>query len=121
MQRYKIAAVIVIIHGLIELGGFFSVLPIWIFGMEQAEFIPFEPPAADVVITGVVLGVLRIIGGVALYKNLRWGLAFSALLCTKALFTMLTILPFGVMDGILAGTALILMLTQYFGKKKISE
>ncbi|MCL1863864.1 MAG: hypothetical protein FWF78_09895 [Defluviitaleaceae bacterium] len=89
--------------------------------MEQADFIPFEPPAADIVIAGVVLGALRIIGGVALFKNLMWGLAFSVLLCAKALFTMLTILPFGIMDGILAGTALILVLTQFFGKKKISE
>lgn len=31
MKRYKTAAIIVIIHGMIELGGFFSVLPMWIF------------------------------------------------------------------------------------------
>jgi len=34
---------------------------------------------------------------------------------------MMTVLPFGIMDGILAGTALILILTKYFDKKKIAE
>ena len=61
------------------------------------------------------------IGGVGLYKNLKWGLALSFITCAKAIAMMMTILPFGIMDGILAGTALILMLTQYFGKKKIIE
>jgi len=32
---------------------------------------------------------------------------------------MMHLLPFGIMDGILAGSALVLMLTQYFGDKKI--
>ena len=121
MKQYKVAAIIIIIHGLIELGGFFSVLPIWFFGAEQGEFIPFDPPSAEIVFAGVVWGILRLIAGIALLKNKMWGLAFSVITCSIALATMLTILPFGIMDGILAGSALILMLTQYFGKKNIIE
>lgn len=118
MKRYKAAAIIIIIHGLIEISGFFSVLPIWL-GAEPAEWIPFDPPYPEVVIAGVIWGVLRLIGGIGLYKNLKWGFALSVITCVKALAMMMTVLPFGIMDGILASIALILMLTQYFGKKQI--
>ena len=121
MRQYKIAAIIIIIHGSIELAGFFSVLPLWFFGAEQDEFIFFEPPSAEIIFVGVIWGVLRLTAGIALFKNKMWGLALSVITCSVALSTMLTILPFGIMDGVLAGSALILILTQYFGKKKIIE
>ena len=37
------------------------------------------------------------------------------------LYMMMFLLPVGIMDGILAGSALILILNQYFGDKKIVE
>jgi len=37
------------------------------------------------------------------------------------LYMMMFLLPVGIMDGILAGSALILILKQYFGDKKIVE
>jgi len=120
MTRYKIAAIIIIIHGLIEIGGFFSVLPLWL-GAEQGAWVPFDPPPPFVIIGGVIWGVLRLIAGFALYKNRMWGFWFSATLCVKAIYAMFEFLPFGLMDAVLGGTALILMLTQYFGKKKIIE
>jgi len=118
MRRYKIAAIIIIIHGLIEIGGFFSVLPIWLFGIGQSELIPFAPPSPEIVIAGLVWGVVRLIGGIALLKNLMWDLALSTINCIIALAMMMHMLPFGIMDGVLASAALILILTQYFGKKK---
>jgi len=120
MKRFKIAAIIIIIHGIIEIVGFFSVLPIW-FGVEQAAWVPFDPPSPEVLIGGVIWGVFRLIGGFALYKNRLWGFWFSAILCVKALSAMFYILPFGLMDAVLGGAALVLMLTGHFGKKKIIE
>ena len=121
MKRYKAAAVIIIIHGIIEIGGFFSMLPIWLFGAEQSGFIPFDPPLTEVVIAGLVWGVVRLIGGIGLYKNAMWGFVLSVINCVIALAMMMHLLPFGIMDGILASTALILMLTQYLGNRKITE
>ena len=120
MKRYKIAAIIIMLHGFIEIMGFFSVLPIWL-GAEVAEWMPFDPPYPEVVVAGLVWGTFRLIGGIGLFKNLMWGFTLSIINCVIAIAMMMTILPFGIMDGILAGTALILMLTQYFGKKKIIE
>ena len=118
-KRYKIAAIIIIIHGIIEIGGFFGVLPIWIFGAEALDVIPFDPPEPAIVIAGLVWGVLRLMAGIALFKGLLWGLALSVIKCTIALTMMMHLLPFGIMDGILAGSALILIFVQYFGDKKI--
>ena len=120
MRRYKIAATIIIIHGIIEIGGFFSVLPIWL-GFEQSAWIPFDPPEPMVVIGGVIWGVLRIIGAAGLLKNLKWGLALSVFTCAIAITAMFEHMPFGLMDATLGGIALILMLTQYFGKTKAIE
>ena len=120
MKRYKIAAIIIIIHGLIEIGGFFSVLPIWL-GATPSELIPFDPPPPMIIIGGVIWGVMRLIGGIALFKNLKWGFVLSIINCIIAISAMFEMLPFGLMDATLGGTALILMLTQYFGKEKIIE
>ena len=122
MKKYKIAAIIMMIHGIIEAGGFFSLLPIWLFDMEPLAFIPDDfLPTADVAIAGLIWGAFRIISAIGLLKGFKWGLAISVIGCAKALAMMMTLLPFGIIDGILAGTALILILTQYFGKKKIME
>jgi len=121
MKRYKIAAIIIMVHGFIEMGGFFSVLPIWLFGIEPSAFVSFDLPPADFVIAGLIWGAIRIIGGIGLLKNRMWGFTLSIINCVIALAMMMTLLPFGIMDGILASSALVLMLTQYFGKKKIIE
>lgn len=120
MKRFKAAAIIIIIHGLIELGGFFAVLPIWL-GAEAAAWVPFAPPSVEILIGGVIWGVLRLIGGIGLLKNRKWALILSAINCVLAISAMFEILPFGLMDAILGATALILMLTGYFGQKKIVE
>ena len=120
MKRYKIAAIIIIIHGFVEIGGFFSVLPLWL-GASQSDLIPFDPPPVDIMLAGLIWGSIRMIGGIGLIKNKMWGLALSVINCVIAIAMMMTMLPFGIMDGIFAGTALILILTAYFGKKKIAE
>lgn len=120
MKRFKVAASIIIIHGLIEIGGFFAVLPLW-FGAEQGAWVPFDPPSPEILIGGVIWGVLRLIGGIGLLKNRKWAFVFSIITCVIAISAMFEHLPFGLLDAILGGAALILMLTGYFGKKKIVE
>lgn len=45
----------------------------------------------------------------------------SVINCTITIALMMFLLPAGIMDGILAGTALVSILMQYFGDKKIAE
>jgi hypothetical protein len=100
MKRYKIAAVIIMLHAFAEIGGFLSMLPIWFMGVDSADFLPFDPPAAYFAVAGLFWGVFRAIGAVGLWRNKMWGFVLSAINCT---------------------IALILMLSQYFGEKKITE
>ena len=50
-----------------------------------------------------------------------WGLALSVITCTVTMVLMTFMLPAGIADGLLSCTALILLLTQYFGARKIVE
>lgn len=50
-----------------------------------------------------------------------WGLVLSVINCVITMTVMMFMLPAGIMDGILAAAALILILTQYFGNKKVIE
>lgn len=70
---------------------------------------------------GAIYGIVRIIGAVGLWRNRVWGLALSVINCVVTMTLMMFMLPAGIMDGILACAALILILTQYFGNKKIVE
>ena len=72
-------------------------------------------------VMGAIYGIIRIIGAVGLWKNRMWGLALSVINCVLIMALMMFMLPAGIMDGIFATAALILILTQYFGTKKIIE
>jgi uncharacterized membrane protein (DUF2068 family) len=126
VKRYKIAAILLIIHGIIEIAGFFAVLPIWLFGAEQTAVISFAMPFLQdnlnlAIVAGVIWGTIRIIGAIGLFKNLMWGFALSMINSTITLALMIFMLPFGIKDGVIACIVLVLLLTQYFGKKKIIE
>ena len=127
MKKYKIASVLMMIHGaFMEIGGCFCLIPIFILGADKFninEYISFIVPYFQenmdlMLIMGMLYGIVRVIGAVGLWKNRMWGLVLSILNC---IITMILMLPAGIMDGVLACSSLILILTQYFGDKKIIE
>jgi len=69
---------------------------------------------------GAIYGVVRIVGAIGLLKNKMWGFMLSAIDCILTMALMMFLLPAGIMDGVLASSALILMLTQYYGGSKIT-
>jgi len=130
MKKYKIAAIIMIIHGgLFELCGCLALIPILAFDFDMAnagQYISFIVPYLQanlylMMIMGGIFGVVRLIGAYGILKNRMWGLALSVINCVITMALMIFMLPAGIMDGVLACTALILILTQYFGDKKIVE
>ncbi len=130
MKRYKLAALLMIIHGgCMEIGGVLCAVPALLLGADKfdiARYFSFKLPYFQdnlylVLFMGAIFGVMRLIGAVGLLKNRLWGLALSVINCVVTMILMLFMLPFGIQDGLLAGSALILMLTQYFGGRKIVE
>ena len=130
MKKYKIASVLMMIHGaFMEIGGCFCLIPIFILGADKFninEYISFIVPYFQenmdlMLIMGMLYGIVRVIGAVGLWKNRMWGLVLSILNCIITMILMMFMLPAGIMDGVLACSSLILILTQYVGDKKIVE
>ena len=119
MKKYKIASILMFIHGaFMEVGGCLCLIPIFIMGSDKFDtnqYFSFNL----VLVMGAIYGIVRIIGAIGLWKNEMWGLVLSVINCVITMALMMFMLPAGIIDGILATTALILILTQYFGNKKI--
>lgn len=130
MKKYKIASILMFIHGLVmEIGGCLCLIPIFVLGDGNLNIhqyfsfiVPYFSNAMNLMLViGALYGVIRIIGAVGLWKNRMWGLVLSIINCVVTIALMMFMLPAGIMDGLLACGALILILTQYFGNKKIIE
>ncbi len=130
MKRYKIAAWLMIIHGgFMEIGGVLCALPALILGsgkFDVGQYFSFKLQYFQdnlymILFMGAIFGVMRIIGAIGLLKNRMWGLALSVINCVVTMILMMFMLPFGIQDGLLACIALVLILTQYFGNRKIIE
>lgn len=129
MKKYRIAAILMILHSLMELGGFIALILVLIFGNNNnnvGRYFSFVVPYLQenfylMMIMGGIYGIVRLIGAMGILKNRMWGLVLSILNCIITMALMIFMLPAGIMDGIFSCTALILILTQYFGKKKIIE
>lgn len=130
MKKYKIASILMFTHGaFLEIGGCLCLIPIFIMGSDKFDInqyfsfiVPyFRDNMNLMLIMGAIYGIIRIIGAVGLWKNRMWGLALSVINCVITMALMMFMLPAGIMDGIFACSVLILILTQYFGDKKIIE
>ena len=130
MKKYKIAALLMIIHGgFMELGGVLCMIPALMLGTDKFDIGQyfefklqyFQDNLYMMMIMGAIYGVFRLIGAIGLLKNRMWGLVLSVINCIITIILMMFLLPAGIMDGILAGVALILILIQYYGDKKINE
>nr|WP_122013007.1 hypothetical protein [Maliibacterium massiliense] len=129
MRRCRIAAVIMMLHGgLMELGGCLAVLPALAMGAEAFDagrFFFFIVPYLQenlymMLAMGGIYGALRLTGTIGRYKGRMWGLALSLINCVVTLALAIFMLPAGMMDGLLAASTLVLMLTAYFGKRQIA-
>lgn len=130
MKKYRIAAVLMIIHGgFMEIGGVLCMIPALMLGTDKFDIGQyfefklsyFQENLYLMMVMGAIYGVFRLIGAIGLLRNRMWGLVLSVINCVITVVLMMFLLPAGIMDGILAGSALILILMQYYGDKKIPE
>ena len=130
MKKYRIAAVLMIIHGgFMEIGGVLCMIPAFMLGTDKFDIGQyfefklsyFQENLYLMMVMGAIYGVFRLIGAIGLLRNRMWGLVLSVINCVITVALMMFLLPAGIMDGILAGSALILILMQYYGDKKITE
>ncbi|HQL92309.1 MAG TPA: hypothetical protein PK381_03025 [Anaerolineaceae bacterium] len=129
MKRYRTAAILQIIHGgLMEIGGVLFLISALTFGFSNSnagqyfefKLQYFQDNLYMMSVMSLIYGILRIIGAVGLLKNRMWGLVLSVINSVTTMILMMFLLPAGIMDGILAVTALVLILVEFYGDKKIS-
>lgn len=130
MKKYRIAAILMIIHGgFMEIGGVLCMIQAFMLGTDKFDIGQyfefklsyFQENLYLMMVMGAIYGVFRLIGAIGLLRNRMWGLVLSVINCVITVVLMMFLLPAGIMDGILAGSALILILMQYYGDKKITE
>ncbi len=113
--------------GFIEIGGCLAFIPMVLLmpeKMDVSQYFSFIVPYFQnnlylMMVMSGLYGIVRVIGAIALLKNRMWGLVLSVINCVVTMVLMIFMLPAGIMDGILACSALILILTGYFGKREI--
>lgn len=66
-----------------------------------------------------VFAALRVAGAIGLLRDRMWGLALSVINCGVTLALMIFMLPAGILDGLLSGSALVLILTAWYGPATI--
>lgn len=130
MKKYRIASILMFIHGaFFEVGGCLCLIPIFVFVGDKFEtnqyftfIIPYFNNNMNLMLAmGLIYGIVRIIGAVGLWKKRMWGLVLSIINCVITMALMMFMLPTGIIDGIFACSALMLILIQYYGNKRISE
>ncbi len=63
-----------------------------------------------------LFAALRVVGAIGLLRNRLWGLGLSIINCVVTLVLMVFMLPAGLADGVLSGTALVLLLFAWLGR-----
>jgi uncharacterized membrane protein (DUF2068 family) len=130
VKKHKIAAVLLIIHGgLFEITGLLLIIPIAILGNPSfaiTKYISFIVPyLQDNIILMCVMsgiyGIMRIISAIGLLKNRMWGFVLALINCIITMALMIFMLPAGIIDGILSCTTIVILLTEYFGKKELTK
>ena len=126
-KKFKIAAILMIIHGgFMEALTGIMMMPVVINGGINDKVVShifaidfFRNNIFYMMPMAVIFGITRVAGAVGVLKNRKWGFVLSIINCVVTMNVMLFMIPAGISDGILACSALILLLTGYFEKEAI--
>lgn len=129
MKRYKIAAILIFIHGFVEICVGLGFIPLWLSDFDTSamgQYFVFIVPYLQenlylMSILSMIYGSVRLVGAVGLWKNRMWGFVISVINCITTMVLMIFMLPAGIMDGIFSCSSLLLIMTEYFGNRQINE
>lgn len=129
MKRYKIAAILIFIHGFAEISVGLGFIPLLLSDFDTSDmrqyFVFIVPYLQEnlflMSILGLIYGSVRLVGAIGLWKNRMWGFVISVINCITTMVLMIFTLPAGIMDGIFACSSLLLIMTKYFGNGQINE
>ena len=127
--RLRFASALLLIQGIFMEGGvFIGFLVLAALGVSQQDagthfsfIVPFfQEHLFLMMIMSGVFGALRITGAICVLRNKMWGYALSVTNCVVTMVLMIFMLPAGIADGLLSGTALVLLLMVFYRGKSIT-
>ncbi|MGI6665422.1 MAG: hypothetical protein ACOX3W_08485 [Christensenellaceae bacterium] len=129
MKKYRVASILMIVHAGIELLGLLALIPILLLpnnSYDISSYFSFIVPCFQnnlslMLMMGGIYGTIRLIGAIGLLQNKMWGLVLSVINCIVTMILMPLMLPAGIMDGLLSGSALLLILKNYYGNRSIID
>lgn len=123
--QYRWAAGLLLVQGVLMEGlVFIGVLVLLAFEISQASIVEnadvFALPYLQdnlylMMAMSGIFAALRVLGAVGLLRNRLWGLGLSLINCIVTLALMVFLLPAGLLDGMISGTALVLLLLARLG------
>jgi hypothetical protein len=115
----RIASVLLILHGLIEIAGlaFVSNLPNTLAGFGGLTGPLLEENAKAIAIIGLLWGIARLIAAWGCWSLRKWGLVLGMIVSAATMVAGIAIIPAGMTDTLLAMPALILLLYAWFGNE----
>jgi hypothetical protein len=115
----RIAGILLIIHGLIELAGLVLIksMPHALISFGGLTGSALEQNASAIAIFGALWGLARLIAAVGAWSLRTWALILGITLSIMTVVAAITIIPAGVTDTFLALPVLILLLYAWFGNE----
>jgi len=112
----KTAAILLFLFGVFELMGLLMLIV-------PDGYLPsdFETQSIFWGLLSGVYGLSRLLAGYAVWVNKKWGFVFGLLLCLTTMIVAPTIVPFGVIDLILAVIITLCLLHAYYGDEKMLQ
>ena len=117
----RIAAVLLVIHGLIEVMGLVGLnsaaeLLESFGGMGKAQI---AANSVSVVLLGVLWGLTRFTAAAGIFSGRKWAASLGIVISVVTLVASISIIPTGVLDTFLAVPVLALLLYGWFGGEQI--
>jgi uncharacterized membrane protein (DUF2068 family) len=125
-RELRAAAVLLLVQGVL-MEGLVAVglVVLLVLGIPQADItahaevfaLPYLQDELDPMMAmSGIFAALRITAGIGLWRDRLWGLALAGVMCGVTLVLMVFLLPAGLLDGVLSGTALVLLLHARLGR-----
>jgi hypothetical protein len=117
----QIAAILLVLHGLIEIAGPFllAAMPHALISFGGLTGSMLEQNARTVFLFGVLWGLARLIAAWGAWTLRKWAVGLGIVLSLVTIVAAVTILPAGVTDTLFSIPVLIFLLYAWFGSQKI--
>ena len=120
----RIASVLLILHGIIEIIGLFALnsptqaaQTMENFGGMGKELIATN--MVSIALLGALWGIMRLIAAWGIWSMKKWAISLGCIVSIISLIAAISIIPAGVVDTFFSAPTLIFLLYTWFGNEKI--